>query len=321
MANPAPLSAIAHQLQTSLSATTTPLPSMAWLHSLLSTRPQPLPPLASLLATCRARLLAADLTAKDLLDERWVASHSFPPRLAEVQTGSGNGNGSIPSGGRGGTKGAGAGPVIPGGMTPGREGKLPHDVVVQVLDIQDISRPRWEQVEQLEALARGEGTRGREVIRLPVNSTLDDDDDDDDDTTGGDQPGRAGNDNNNNNDDDDDEPSTYTLTLQDPLGQTLRALTLRPHPRIGLPPTTHIGEKLLLRAGTIVSRGVAMLDPQTCVVLGGKVDVWQRAWEEGRVARLREAVGAPPPPPAETGTSAGGGAAPGSGVNGGGNAR
>ncbi|KAK1066406.1 hypothetical protein LTR33_011594, partial [Friedmanniomyces endolithicus] len=39
-------------------------------------------------------------------------------------------------------------------------------ITVQVLDIEDIGRSRWSQVEALEALERGETTKGREVIRV-----------------------------------------------------------------------------------------------------------------------------------------------------------
>ncbi len=56
--------------------------------------------------------------------------------------------------------------------------------------------------------------------------------------------------------------------------------------------TLSIGEKLVLRSGAVVARGVVLLEPATCKVLGGKVDAWHKAWLEGRLARLREAVGA-----------------------------
>ncbi|EAQ83281.1 predicted protein [Chaetomium globosum CBS 148.51] len=127
------------QLQTSLSTTTHPLPSLPWLRALCTPRTptSPLPPLASLLATARTRLLSSDLTAPGLLDARWAATHALPPQLAASQAGT-------------------------------RESRLAVDVVVQVLDVEDVSRSRWEQAEGLEALARGEGLRGREVVRLPV---------------------------------------------------------------------------------------------------------------------------------------------------------
>ncbi|KAL1838522.1 hypothetical protein VTJ49DRAFT_2596 [Mycothermus thermophilus] len=280
-------STIAQQLQASLSTTSTPLPSLAWLQSLLSTRPQPLPPLASLLATVRARLLAADLTSKNLLDDTYAKSHAFPPRLAQTQAMAPSGvAGAGAASGRGGGRGGGGG---------AREIRLSHDVVVQVLDIQDISRPKWEQVEQLEALARGEGTRGREVIRLPVNGGEDGEELDDDDDEGtiqeGNNPNTAAA--NNPSAPRQSKPSTHSLLLQDPLGQTLGAVELNPVPRLGLG-STHIGEKLLLKAGTPVARGVVLLDPAHCVVLGGKVEAWHRSWVDGRLERLRSAVGAPP---------------------------
>ncbi|KAL2268361.1 hypothetical protein VTJ83DRAFT_3207 [Remersonia thermophila] len=302
-------SAIARQLQTSLSTTSTPLPSLAWLHSLLSTRSQPLPPLASLLATVRARLLAADLTSKNLLDDGYAQSHSFPPQLAQTQATAPAGAAGAAGSGRGRGGGGGAGT---GGAS--RETRLSHDVIVQVLDIQDISRPRWEQVEQLEALARGEGTRGREVIRLPVGGGGEEDGEEEDgggavvvQDQGG-RGGRGGGGGGGGQGANDGPPTsnapaaprqpgprgaTHSLLLQDPQGQTLRALELKPVPRLGLG-STHIGEKMLLKAGTPVARGVVLLDPASCVVLGGKVEAWHRAWAEGRLERLRRDAGAPP---------------------------
>ena len=67
-------------------------------------------------------------------------------------------------------------------------------------------------------------------------------------------------------------------------------LELRRIERIALG-TLNIGEKILLREGAVVARDVIMLDPASCTVLGGKVDAWQKAWNEGRLARLKEAVG------------------------------
>jgi RecQ-mediated genome instability protein 1 len=85
--------------------------------------------------------------------------------------------------------------------------------------------------------------------------------------------------------------STHKLLVQDSKGQTAQAIELRRVDRLAVG-KTFIGEKMLLRAGTVVARGVVLLDPAQCVVLGGKVDAWHRAWVDGRLARLREAVGA-----------------------------
>ena len=48
-----------------------------------------------------------------------------------------------------------------------------------------------------------------------------------------------------------------------------------------------IGMKVLLQRGTVVRRGVIMLEPAVVQVLGGKVEAWDRAWREGRKERLK----------------------------------
>ncbi|KAL8404847.1 hypothetical protein RB594_009651 [Gaeumannomyces avenae] len=264
----------AAQIRASLVAQSLPPPSHAWLQNLLSSRPRPLPPLPSLTATAKARLLAADLTAPGLLDPAGTAP--FPP---------------VTSGGGGGGGGGGSAVVA-------QEVRLPRDVACQVLDVENLSRSRWDQVEELEAVARGELTRGRQVVRV-----RDADADDDEDEDGGhaaatpaaaparpggapppqqqqQQPSPA------------DRNATHRLVLQDCRGQKLFGLELRRVERIGVG-RTNIGEKLLLRAGTVVARGTVLLEPDRCVVLGGKVEAWQKAWVDGRLARLKEAAGNP----------------------------
>jgi RecQ-mediated genome instability protein 1 len=158
-------------------------------------------------------------------------------------------------------------------------------VVVQVLDLEDVSRSRWEQVEELEAIQRGEGTRGREVIRLPV--AVEDGEESGEGEGEQQQEQRqqrqgqsAGGKN-----------STHKLVVQDCKGQKAYALELKRVDRIAVGKTS-IGEKILLKAGTTVARGVLMLEPGQCVVLGGKVEAWHRAWVDGRLARLKEAAAA-----------------------------
>ncbi|KAK4100364.1 hypothetical protein N658DRAFT_497361 [Parathielavia hyrcaniae] len=282
---------IPHQLQTSLSTTNFPLPSLTWLQTQLTSTRHPPPPLASLLATARTRLLASDLSTPGLLDTRYTTTHSLPPQPQQSHATTTTTTTSSSS-----------------SSSTKRETVLPTDVVVQVLDIEDLTRSRWEQVEELEAIARGEGTRGREVVRLPTATLLptpgstagprngfgDGDGDGDGDGTqamqtlqGGlqqqqqQQPGAGAGGKN----------STHKLLVQDCKGQTVHALELRRVDRLAVG-KTFIGEKILLRAGTVVARGVVLLDPALCVVLGGKVEVWHRAWVDGRLARLREAVGA-----------------------------
>ncbi|KAH6615653.1 hypothetical protein B0J18DRAFT_459643 [Chaetomium sp. MPI-SDFR-AT-0129] len=306
-----------NQLHTSLASTTIPLPSLTWLQTLVSSRATPLPPLASLLATARARLLASDLCTPGLLDQAYAATHALPVSPSgpgSVPSGSGAGGAGL-AGGRGGG-GAGRGG---GGGDPPRETTLPRDVAVQVLDIEDISRSRWEQVEELEGLARGEGTRGREVVRLPLGSEGEGEGEGEGERGQtqqqpqqqgqgqGQRQGAPGQ----------DRAATarppsknamHKLVLQDCRGQKIYALELQRIERLSISPTvptpgtgigattaaysnpgkTHIGEKMILRAGTVIARGVVLLDPAKCVFLGGKVEAWHRAWVDGRLARLKE---------------------------------
>ncbi|KJZ76760.1 hypothetical protein HIM_03637 [Hirsutella minnesotensis 3608] len=140
---------------------------------------------------------------------------------------------------------------------------LPRDVHVQVLDVENLSLSRWEQIEELEEVARGERTRGRQVIRV----TADD---------------RAG------------ANATHRLVLQDCRGTRIYAVELRRIDRIGVGKTS-VGEKMLLRAGTVVARGTVLLTPETCVLLGGRVETWHEAWVQGRLQRLKDAVGSDRP--------------------------
>ncbi|RYP80352.1 hypothetical protein DL769_002501 [Monosporascus sp. CRB-8-3] len=250
---------LSHQIQTGLGNQGLPVPTINWIQGVMSARNPP-PPLPALIATARSRLLAADLTNPALLE---ASAPAFPPNLGSAQV---------------------------------QESKLPCDIVVQVLDIDNLSKSKWEQVEELEAIARGEQTRGREIIRLPTGNEADNEEGDDSSATqsvsgGGGRPpgaaGRAGTASANAA----SKNSTHRLVLQDCRGQKVYALELRRIEKIGIG-TLNIGEKIMLKRGATVARGVVLLEPATCVVLGGKVEVWQKAWLEGRLARLKEAVGA-----------------------------
>lgn len=253
---------LAQQLLTALQVQNLPTPSQQWLSALVASRTPP-PPLASLSATARARLLAADLTTPGLLDASYAATACLPAAALGAEV---------------------------------KEARLPRDVVVQVLDVEDVSRSRWEQVEELEAVERGERTRGREIIRLPVGGGEDEDGSEDVDRVGdagggGDerqgQGGRraagatsasAG------------KNSTHKLVLQDCKGRKAFGLELKRIDGLGVG-KLNIGEKLLLKGGTVIARGSLLLEPANCIILGGKVEAWQKAWTEGRLARLRDATG------------------------------
>jgi len=248
------------QIRTALQSQNLPPPSQAWLQSLISSRRNP-PPLPSLVMTAKTRLLATDLTAPGLLDPAAVPSICLP---------------------QDGTLGS---PEV-------KEARLPRDVFVQVLDVENLSRSRWDQVEELEAIERGEQTRGREVVRLPPPGGGEGAEEEDGDVPpdqrpaarqGRGQAAQAGAASAAN--------ATHKLVLQDCKGHKVFALELKRVDRIGIG-RTNIGEKMLLKSGAAVARGVILLEPATCVVLGGKVEAWQKAWVEGRLTRLRDSVGA-----------------------------
>lgn len=207
--------------------------------------------------TAKARLLASDLTTPALLDATVISSICFPDDdIANRQ-------------------------AI-------RETRLPRDVYVQVVDVENLSKSRWEQVEELEAVERGELTRGREVVRLPVASTNSNDDGDEQQqqqSTAIQGVGAAGSSSSSSN----AKNATHRLVVQDCKGQKVYALELTRIPKIGIG-TLNIGEKILLKKGTIIARGMILLEPATCQILGGKVEAWHKAWVEGRLARLKESV-------------------------------
>ncbi|KAM3501464.1 hypothetical protein MY10362_005539 [Beauveria mimosiformis] len=246
------------QLRTSLAAQSLPPASTSFLTTLISARTPP-PPTASLLATAKARLLACDLTQSVGAATSILDADAMAALPADV------------------------------GSARVEKRTLPRDVHVQVLDLENLSMSRWEQVEELEAVERGERRQGREVIRV----TADDDDDDDEDgnsraagtqgrgASGAQQATAAKN-------------AVHRLVLQDYKGQVVYAVEMKRMDRIGIGKTS-IGEKMLLRAGSVVARGSVLLTPDKTVFLGGKVESWHEAWTVGRLARLKAAVGADRP--------------------------
>ncbi|KAK0625294.1 hypothetical protein B0T17DRAFT_578137 [Bombardia bombarda] len=252
---------LATQLQSALRTQSLPLPSLPWLRTLVTTRTPP-PPLASLIATARTRILASDLTTTNLLDPTYADSHAFPPNTTTATA----------------------------AATPStqQQQQLSHDVVVQILDLENLNRSRWEQVEELEAIDRGEQTRGRHIIRLPTENSESQDDGGDAAATqtqagAATQAARESEKQTKN--------ATHKLVLQDCKGQKVYAIELKRLERIAVG-KTNIGEKVLLKRGMTIARGVLLLEPANCLVLGGKVEAWHKVWAEGRLARLRGEVGA-----------------------------
>lgn len=228
------------QINTQLQGLNLPPPSQPWLQALTSARDPP-PPLPSLVMTAKTRLLASDLTTPGLLDPDSVPTISLPSGITN--------------------------PAV-------KETRLSRHVYVQVVDIEDLAKSRWEQVEELEAIERGEQTRGREIIRLPTNGA--DAEEAQNGTGDGPEPRATG-------------PrggaaqsgpataasskATHRLVLQDCKGQTVYGIELTRIPRIAIG-TLNIGEKIMLRKGTVVARGAVLLEPATCHILGGKIDAW-----------------------------------------------
>ncbi|SPJ91955.1 uncharacterized protein FTOL_13609 [Fusarium torulosum] len=239
------------QLRASILAQNLPHPTTTFLNSLITARSPP-PPLPSLLATAKARLLTADLTSSTIINTSSIQS--------------------LPS---------------DADSTESREKRLPRPVHVQVLDIENLALSRWEQVEEMEAVARGETTRGREVVRV----TAEDDDDNvvEGQTQTQNQTQRTAGARNTAGPKPAGKNATHRLVLQDCKGTKLYALELRRFDGIGVG-QTQIGEKMLLKAGTVIARGMVLLEPDKCVMLGGKIEAWQKTWLDGRLARLKEEI-------------------------------
>ena len=148
-----------------------------------------------------------------------------------------------------------------------KEQRLPGPITVQILDIEDIGRSRWSQVENIEAHERGEMTKGREIIRVVADET---------------------------NSDPNHTPETaassgpHKLLLQDAKGTRLYGFELEAVNGVGV--HTSIGAKLVLRS-VLVSRGVVMLEAKSVEVLGGKVDVWDKKWRTERKEVLKRKAG------------------------------
>jgi len=139
-------------------------------------------------------------------------------------------------------------------------------VVVQVLNVEDMSKSRWEQIEAIEALERGEGTKGREIIRVaaPEEGT-------DDPGTSGLRIGGG----------------SHKLLLQDTRGERAYGIELKSVEGVGV--GMSIGCKVVLRGAT-VARAVILLEPRTTVMLGGKIEGLHKQWREGRKEELRKAI-------------------------------
>jgi RecQ-mediated genome instability protein 1 len=201
-------------------------PTQSWLNAFMSTQ-KPTTSLNTIVSTASFRLLNADITT--CLET--TASACFPPDIS---------NGTI------------------------RERRLQGPIVAQILDIEDISKSRWHQIEAIEALERGEGNKGREIVRVVP-------------TEAGDDPGASLN----------SSGGPHKTLLQDARGVRVYGVELRTVEGISL--GLNIGSKLLL-SNVVIARGVALLEPTTTSLLGGKIAALDKDWKENRKAHLKAAI-------------------------------
>ncbi|KAI1003547.1 hypothetical protein K3495_g4661 [Podosphaera aphanis] len=228
------------QLSAMLPTLGLPVAHPAFLAAILTscTRPQPL---AAVAATLKHRLLSADI------------SGSAPPILAPTA------------------------PYLPLDLGSLRHATtiLPHDVFVQLLEMEDLGRSKWDQVESLEAERKGETTKGREIIRVVPAA-------DQDPSSAATQQTESSVPQNKR------DHGPYKLILQDWKGTKAWAFELKKIDKLGYPPSVNIGCKLWLRKGCKVARGTLLMEPATVEIVGGKIETMEKAWKEKREDRLRE---------------------------------
>jgi RecQ-mediated genome instability protein 1 len=243
MANPPTLAQLTHSLTTQ----GLPTPHPSFLTPILTIGVQKKTPLAGVTATAKLRLLCADLSLPGILA-------STPP----------------PS-------------VLPANITDVQIAarKLDRDVVVQVLDVEDIGKSKWEQIELLESERKGETVKGREIIRVVPSEENQQPSSAATQAIGTQTAGNAGQ---------GGKEGPYKLLMQDCKGNRVYGFELTKVAGIGYPPGMRIGCKILLKRGSQVARGMVLLEPERTVVLGGKIEELDKAWREGWEQRLREQV-------------------------------
>jgi RecQ-mediated genome instability protein 1 len=204
-------------------------PTNTWLTAFLASQ-RPSTPLAVLYSTAAFRLLASDITTTLSAPSNGI----FPADIHDPAT---------------------------------KSRVLRGPILVQVRDIEDMSLSRWEQIEALEASERGEGTKGREVIRV----VAEEDGADGRDVKGA---GRGGG-------------GPFKVLLQDAKGATAYGMELKSVEGLSLDMST--GAKMVLTNAT-VARGMVLLEPACVNMLGGKVETWHKEWKDGRKDRLKDAI-------------------------------
>lgn len=219
-------SSLATQIAAQLKASKGLTATQTWLSAFVLSQ-KPTTPLPALVKTALFRLLASDITTS----LNTSSNNCLSPNLQDLNV---------------------------------KECRLSGPVVVQVLQVEDMSKSRWEQIEAIEALERGEGTRGREIIR--VAPTEENEDNRADSNRGG---------------------GPHKLLLQDATGAKIFGIELRNVEGLGL--GMNIGAKLELKNAS-VARGVVLLEPRSTTMLGGKIEELHKAWRDNRKADLRAAI-------------------------------
>lgn len=198
-------------------------PTPTWLASFLANqRPTPLPALTQ---TALFRLLASDITTTLTFTPTTV----FPADVHAAQL---------------------------------KERRLIGPIIVQILAVEDISLSRWEQIEAIEALEKGEGRRGREILRAAVS-----------DVDAQEVISKGG--------------GPHKLLLQDAQGERVFGIELENVEGVGM--GMSIGCKAVLKNIT-VARGVILLEPRSMTLLGGRINTLHQAWKENRKAELKVAI-------------------------------
>jgi RecQ-mediated genome instability protein 1 len=131
----------------------------------------------------------------------------------------------------------------------------------------------------MEMIARGEEMKGREIIRTV---TLDEGRGPggmDSGTSGGAAGPVAEGDTGHGS-----SLGPHRLVLQDANGTKVTAVELTPVDGIGIGKTP-IGAKMILKNAT-VARGMILLEPASTTLLGGKIEVLDKEWKEGRKDKL-----------------------------------
>ncbi|KAL8677498.1 MAG: hypothetical protein Q9186_006072 [Xanthomendoza sp. 1 TL-2023] len=222
-----PPSHLTTHLLTQLSTTKNLHPTPQWLTAFMTTQ-KPTTPFPALTQTALFRLLSSDISTSLSTDPQTC----LPTDIHNVNV---------------------------------KERRLPGPTVLQLLGIEDMSKSRWEQIEAIEALERGEGTKGREIIRVTATE---------DENNESEMVGKGGG-------------GPHKLSLQDARGNCVYGVELMDIKGVGL--GMSIGCKMVVK-NAVVARGVVLMEPSNTTILGGKIEGLHKAWKENRKAELKAAI-------------------------------